>query len=174
MSRVGWLMVVIIAVAVFGAIGLEGYWSLSRRRRTRSQEREWSLTLDDIRTTLQSQERQDVIRDVLLRNSSRRALLDQVCRVTADSLHAPAAVITVVEYEGQRWLAYYGADWCSEETRAGLSQPLETSYCQYVVTTGESLSVTDSFKDPRLAHNDPQTRSMVRAYLGAPVFSDER
>lgn len=173
MSLLGWLALALICLAAVLAVGTECYWAWSRRKRSREQEREWITVLDDIRTTLKSQDREEHIQDVLLRNESRKALLDQVCRVTADSLHAPAAVITVVEYEGQRWLAYYGAEWCSEETRAGLSQPLETSYCQYVVTTGQPLSVTDSFKDIRLVNNDPQTRAMVRAYLGAPVFSEE-
>ena len=165
------------AVAIIAAILLciEGYWMHDRKRRTQRQEEEWAHTMRSIRSTLSDPERQKVVHSITGSDAlvSGQALLDQVCESTATALGAPAAVITVVEHQGQRWLAYYGAEWCGPETRMGLLQPLETSYCQYVVATNDSLVIEDSFKDIRVATNAQGTREEVRAYLGAPVRTSE-
>ena len=166
---------VLPAVFVLAGVAflLETLLVRSKRREQERQNQEWERTLANIRETLDSQERQQITDDVVLRNESRKAMLDQVCKVTADLLHSAAAVITIVEHAGQRWLAYYGADWCSDETRLGLLQPLETSYCQYVVATERPLLVSDALKDLRLVNNDDETKRQIRAYLGVPVYSHE-
>lgn len=143
----------------------------SRERLAATQAQEWAQTQVSIRRALDAPGRQEAIAGAELRAESSKAYLKQVCESTATALRAPAAVITVVEHEGQKWLAYYGADWCSEDVREGLLQPLETSYCQYVVRSDETLVIVDSFKDLRVVGNDSATKRTVRAYLGAPVHT---
>lgn len=150
---------------------VEGMWVRQRKHRLATQEQEWADTQVSIRRTLRDPGRQTVLKDVRLRAISNQSQLDQVCESTATALQAPAAVITVVEHEGQRWLAYYGAEWCDDETKAGLLQPLETSYCQYVVATDHTLLIADALKDVRVRTNTDGTKKMVRAYLGAPVHT---
>lgn len=166
---------VALAVGVILACMLltEGFWARSRRLRTAEQERQWVDTQRSIRRTLNDPARTISLADIKARAVANQAQLDQVCESTANALSAPAAVITVVEHQGQRWLAYYGADWCDEDTRSGLLQPLETSYCKYVVTTDATLVITDALKDIRVRSDDGQTREMVRAYLGAPVHTTD-
>lgn len=167
---VGLLMSILIGCALVFMAACEYAWARRRKKRSEEQEDQWYQTHESIRNALaQTDRQQTVIQDVRLRAISNRALLAQVCESTATAIQAPAAVITVVEHEGQRWLAFYGADWCPEEPRSGLMMPLDTSYCQYVVTTEQPLVITDSLHDYRIARNSIATKGAVRAYLGAPV-----
>ncbi len=164
-----WIVLASIGVIL---VCLEVFWiRQSRKNLIEQQEGEWLSTRASIQATLSDPVRQQSVAEAMFRSVSNKALLDQVCESTANALSAPAAVITVVEHEGQRWLAYYGADWCSEDVRQGLLEPLETSYCQYVVVSDETLVILDSFTDIRVRTNSQDTRRTVRAYIGAPVHT---
>lgn len=168
----GIVLVGVIVVLVIMAL-VEAFWARQRRHERAQTESDWANMQENVRKHLGKPGRENVIADVRLRAVATQAKLDHICQVTATSLGAPAAVITVVEIEGQRWLAHYGAEWCDDDTRIGLIQPLSTSYCQYVVTTDHPLVVMDSLKDVRLKTNDPMTLKSVRAYIGAPVHTED-
>lgn len=155
------------AIMLFMLVGLEVFWRGKRSRLVDQQAVEWADTQRSIRDVLASQEHRAVIQDVRLRAVSNQAWLNQVCESTATALSASAAVITVVEIEGQRWLAYYGAEWCGGGL--GLVEPLDSSYCEIVVATDQTLVVADSLRDIRLRTKDDKAKQKVRAYLGAPV-----
>jgi sigma-B regulation protein RsbU (phosphoserine phosphatase) len=172
MGGIDWGRVLLVASVIACVLLItEAVWMRQRKQRTLDQEFEWANTQRSIRHALSDPSRPATLAEVKLRALSNQAHLDQVCQSTANALNAPAAVITVVEHMGQRWLAYYGADWCDDETKEGLLQPLETSYCQYVVATDHTLVISDSLRDIRVRTNAEGTKEMVRAYIGAPVHT---
>ncbi len=172
MDLTWWILLVVGVVAVL--VALEVFWLRgSRARLVQQQEAEWMATQESIRKSLSDPARQSSVAEAQIRATSNRAMLQQICESTANALSAPAAVITSVEHGGQRWLAYYGAEWCSEDVRLGFLEPLETSYCQYVVITDETLVIADSFSDIRVKSNADETRRAVRAYIGAPIHTQE-
>lgn len=174
-AGLNWVIVGPMVALLLGVMLLtEATWVWDRRLRRSQNDATWAATVKTIKSTLASPERQQVVEDARLSAILNQARLEQLCAATATALQAPAALVTVVEHEGQRWLAYYGADWCSPHTRVGLLEPLDTSYCQYVVGTRKTLVIEDSMKDRRIntAHPDA-VKSQVRAYLGAPVYSGD-
>jgi GAF domain-containing protein len=159
-------------VLLVGAVVLIERWIQKSRRLDSAQETaEWQRVAARIHEELGRPDRMMLIREVEERAQASKESLTHLCRVTATAMDAPAAVVTVVEYEGQRWLAFYGADWIENDSRAGLLAPLETSYCQYVVATNQTLSIQDARKDPRVATAPDDTKDSIRAYLGHPVLS---
>jgi len=169
----GWVIVWILVVFAILAALTEVYFKRSKQRERDRMDREWRATEAQIRSSLNSMDRRSLIADVRARASQHHDYLNQICLYTATALNAPAAVITVVEHEGQRWLAYHGADWCGEESRSGAILPLETSYCKYVVVTDQPLVIADSLKDIRVRTADGLTKEEVRAYIGAPVHAED-
>jgi GAF domain-containing protein len=163
----------ILAVFAVLCVITEIYLKRRKQREQTDQDRQWRQTESQIRDSLDSIDRRSVIADVRGRASENKAALQHICQATATALGAPAAVITVVEIEGQRWLAYYGADWCGEDVQAGVMTPLQTSYCKYVVATDQPLVIADSLTDIRVRTADGETKRNVRAYIGAPVHSAE-
>lgn len=165
-----------LTVAIVGIVltmlATEFVWHQRKVQARDSMLREWDTTEASIKRVLTQPGRQDLIRDVVLRARAQQAQLDHLCQATASALNAPAAVITVVEIDGQRWLAHYGADWCRDDMKFGLIAPLGTSYCKYVVTSDTTLIITNSLKDIRIqTSTDTKTRSAVQAYIGAPVHT---
>lgn len=166
------------ALALLAAIAVvllvvEVIWHRRKKAERERQDAQWRATEASIRQELADPARQGVLKDVRLRAASNQAHLAHLCRTTATALGAPAAVITVVEHQGQRWLAYYGADWCNEDIRSGLIAPLETSYCQYVVATNQPLVIADALSDIRVRTATDATKVAVRAYIGAPVHTED-
>lgn len=169
MTLGGVVAAVVFVLAV--VVTCEIVWFWHRRRLRLIQDAQWRAVETDIRERLADPHRQEVIEDVRLRALSNQAQLSQLCQATATTLRAPAAVITVVEFEGQRWLAFYGAEWCDPSGPSGNLQPLDSSYCQYVVAHDQPLVITDSLKDIRVRTTRSEVLSEVRAYLGAPVHT---
>lgn len=167
----GLWVALIVGVVVIALSGIIAECVIQSRRRDRHEQMDaqWRATENEIRTVLADPRRQQVIEDAKLRAVSNQAQLNQLCMATATALMAPAAVITVVEHEGQRWLAVYGAEWCG--VQIGQMQDLDSSYCKYVVATDEPLVITDALKDIRVRTSAVSTLQEVRAYLGAPVHA---
>lgn len=160
-----------LVLVVLVVVGVEVTWKHRRAAEHERQDQQWRDTEQAIRANLADPDRQSLIEDVRLRALSNQASLEHICQATATALGAPAAVITVVEIEGQRWLAYYGADWCGDDIRDGSPAPLETSYCQYVVANDQPLVIADSLNDVRVRTATDQTKHDVRAYIGSPVHA---
>lgn len=160
-----------IGLTIIAVAGIVAEWAISSRRKRNQAEMDaqWRDTEDAIRSTLSDSERQLLVEDVRLRALSNQSQLNQLCQATATALRAPAAVITLVEHEGQRWLAVYGAEWCGMQV--GQMQSLDASYCKYVVATDAPLVITDSLKDIRVRTVKSASLREVRAYLGAPVHA---
>jgi PAS domain S-box-containing protein len=91
--------------------------------------------------------------------------LDRLCRLGATILRAPMTNITLVERDRQVVLSHYGIPepWASQRTT-----PLESSFCQHVVRSGEPLVIEDARKNPLVSHSSLIRDWGVVAYAGLP------
>lgn len=93
-----------------------------------------------------------------------RSVLDRLTRLLAHGLNAPAAQINLITAEQEVPVSGVGT------TR---SIPVEHSFCQHVVTTGEPLVAADVRIHPLLKEIAPLNPSRAVAYVAAPlVLSD--
>lgn len=137
-------------------------------------ERQWQQTLTNIDAALSTPEARMTAARVKERSAARAASLHQLCITVSSSLQAPAAVVSVLEEVGECWLAMSGGEWLDQEHfGVGLVIPLEQSYSRHVVASGAALAIRDATHDLRLGRCDEHIRHTLRAYLGAPVLSEE-
>lgn len=88
---------------------------------------------------------------------------DRLAALAATLLEAPFAFVTVVDGARSFWKSAVGVE-------PGVRQnPVEESFCQYVVGSGRELVVSDAANDPRTRAN-PSVRAMgVAAWAGFPL-----
>jgi GAF domain-containing protein len=95
-----------------------------------------------------------------------RARLDAVAAGTADRLHAPVAMISVVLDSVQFILGQHGVPaWVIDIQ--GI--PAEWSLCAHTVLAGHPYCVTDAPTDPAHADNPMLTGNGIRSYAGVPL-----
>ena len=93
-------------------------------------------------------------------------VFEEFARVVARLLHAPYAFVTIVDDLRSFWKAAHGI---ADDTR---SNPVEESFCQYLIRSRDDLLVDDTTVDERTRDN-PSIESMgVRAWAGAPIIID--
>ena len=88
--------------------------------------------------------------------------------LAARLLHAPMAFLTLVDDERSNWLASDGVD-----RAVATSNPVEESFCQYVIADRAPLVVGDTTLDPRVRDNPSVTGMGVRAWAGFPVLDGQ-
>lgn len=92
--------------------------------------------------------------------------LDRLTRLVQRCLHAPVALVSLVESDRQVFASAQGLSepWCSlGET------PLSHSFCQHVVTRNTPLRIEDARLDPAVRDNLAVSDLGVIAYLGVPL-----
>ncbi|MFV2022751.1 PP2C family protein-serine/threonine phosphatase [Micromonospora sp. LOL_023] len=93
---------------------------------------------------------------------------DRLTRLAATLLRTPFAFVTVVDDTRSFWKSCIGVDSADPPDR---QNPVQQSFCQYVIGGDAELIVPDSRADPRTAGN-PSIESMgVAAWAGFPVRS---
>ncbi|MFN8122955.1 MAG: SpoIIE family protein phosphatase [Thermoleophilia bacterium] len=92
---------------------------------------------------------------------------DDLARLAAEVLRAPLAFVTLVDGERSFWKACVGVG-------PGLRQnPVEESFCQYVIETPAPLLVGDTRLDPVTAANPSIEAMGVLAWAGVPLMSPD-
>ncbi|MBD0320813.1 MAG: PAS domain S-box protein, partial [Gemmatimonadetes bacterium] len=91
---------------------------------------------------------------------------DRFARLAAALLHAPSAMVTVLDEGRQLFRGCVGLD---EELAAARRTPLSHSFCRYVIDSGEPLVVEDARLHPVLRHNPAVEEHGVVAYAGVPL-----
>lgn len=101
----------------------------------------------------------------------RHPRLDRLTRLASKVLSVPVVLVSLVDIDRQVFASQngLGEPWAS----AGQT-PLSHSFCQYVVTDGEPLIVSDSRKDARLTDNLAIPDLKVIAYAGYPIISGKQ
>jgi GAF domain-containing protein len=90
---------------------------------------------------------------------------DRLACLAATLVSASSAFVTVVDERRSFWKSCVGA-----ATAAGVREnPVEQSFCQYVIGTGEPLIVGDTTIDPRTRDNPSVLLMGVAAWAGYPV-----
>ncbi len=95
---------------------------------------------------------------------------DRLARLAATTLRAPFAFVTVVDEQRSFWKSCIGVDATEPAER---QNPVQESFCQYVVGSGSELVVGDAASDPRTCDN-PSIASMgIAAWAGFPLRSPD-
>jgi sigma-B regulation protein RsbU (phosphoserine phosphatase) len=93
---------------------------------------------------------------------------DRLARLAAELLGAPLAFVTIVDDRRSFWKAGIGV-----AAGSGRQHPVEDSFGQYVIGTGEPLIVGDARANPLTAKNPSIASLGVRAWAGFPVVSPD-
>lgn len=80
-------------------------------------------------------------------------------------LHAPMAFLTLVDDQRSFWLSTDGVD-----RTVATQNPVEESFCQYVIADRAPLIINDATANPRVCHNPSVSGMGVRAWAGFPVM----
>lgn len=95
-------------------------------------------------------------------------VFDRLTELAANILHVPTCLLCLVLPDRQVFASRYDAD------EPGVREtPIEYSYCQYVVASGEALVVRDAREHPLLADNPAIREYDAIAYLGYPLVGPD-
>ena len=117
-------------------------------------------------TEVYSQARLHAVRRSGLLDTGPEEPFDRLTRLAATLLSASSAFVTVVDERRSFWKSCIGV---AAEGGGARENPVEESFCQYVVGTGEPLVVGDAKADPRTRDNPSVTLMGVAAWAGYPV-----
>jgi GAF domain-containing protein len=103
-------------------------------------------------------------------NSGLRRELNELCARTAKALGMPASGVVLVLDSAQYAVGQHGVTGLMSEVSG---TPVEWSFCQYPVASGQPYAVDDATRNA--AHEDSPmvTRDGVRSYLGVPLHSPD-
>ncbi|MDQ3096304.1 MAG: GAF domain-containing protein, partial [Actinomycetota bacterium] len=106
------------------------------------------------------------VRASALADSPAEEAFDRLAGLAALLLDAPLAFGTVVDEERAWYKSGIGLP-----EGADRSGPVESSFCKYVIATGEALLVDDARADPRTCANPGIDTMGVAAWAGFPVHA---
>lgn len=101
-----------------------------------------------------------------LLDSAPEARFDRLTRLAARVLHAPIALLTLVDTERQFFKSFCGLD---EPLATERQTPLSHSFCQHVVQRAEPLIVDRAREHPVVRDNPAIAAYGVEAYAGVPL-----
>lgn len=91
---------------------------------------------------------------------------DRLAALAATLLETPLAFITVVDATRSFWKSCIGIELSGP---ADQENPIEESFCQYVIDAGQEVVVDDAATDPLTRDNPSVTKLGVRAWAGFPL-----
>lgn len=118
---------------------------------------------------LSDHERLEAVRGTGLLGSPREAEFDQLTRLAARLLNAPAAFVTVIS-DDQQYIK--SAETGADPDPTGESQPLEASFCKFAVASRQPLIVEDA-RQHELVRENRAIEAGVIAYAGVPLQTHE-
>lgn len=110
--------------------------------------------------------RLDAIRETDILSGSATESLDRLSRLAANILGAPVALVSIVEADRQVFPGLHGLGGSYGKER---QTPLSHSFCQWVVSSADSLTVEDARSHPVLRHSLAIRDLGVIAYAGIPL-----
>ncbi len=94
---------------------------------------------------------------------------DRLTRLAATILHAPIALVVLIDAERQFFKSTYGPEpWSSRRETS-----LLYSFCQHQVASGQPLVITDAHTHPLVWNNPAVSEAGVVAYVGMPLVTSE-
>jgi GAF domain-containing protein len=112
-------------------------------------------------------ERLHALRGTNLLDTPADEAFDRPARLAAKALHAPVALVSLVDEDRQFFKSCLGLPepWASRR-----ETPLTHSFCQHAIAAREPLVVEDAREHPVLRHNGAIRDLGVVAYLGIPLI----
>lgn len=114
--------------------------------------------------------RLDAVHRTGLLDTAPEAAFDRLAGLAARLLRAPLAFVTIVDERRSYWKACAGLDHLSIEDR---QNPVEESFCQYVIQTPGPFVIGDTAADPRTRDNPSVAKMGVAAWAGFPLMSPD-
>ena len=105
-----------------------------------------------------------------LLDSAPEETFDRLTRLASRLLTAPTTLVSLVTSDRQFFKSQHGLGdpWASRR-----ETPLSHSFCQWVVSSGEDVSVSDAGRNEILSRNRAVDELSVRAYAGALVSAPD-
>ncbi|MEL7232875.1 MAG: GAF domain-containing protein [Chloroflexota bacterium] len=119
---------------------------------------------------LNSSSRLEVLHKLSLIDSDEEPFFDRLTVIASRLLGSPISLVSMVGADHQFFKSSHGLP---AELQVARQNPLTYPLCQYVVTSGEPLIVTDATINPALKNNLGVTEFNVRSYLGMPLTTDD-
>lgn len=129
-----------------------------------------STTPQETRRRIDDPGRLSAVRETGLLDTPAEEPFDRLARLAATTLDAPLAFVTVVDDRRSFWKACIGVD---ARDPADRQNPVDQSFCQYVVGLDAELVVGDAAGDPRTQDNPSIAAMGVAAWAGFPLRSPE-
>ena len=126
--------------------------------------------MSDVLVAVVDPERLAALRRLVLLDTGPTDAFDRLVRLTARTLQAPIALLTLVDVDRQYFKASYGLP---EPLASARETPLSASICQYAVALGAPLVVCDSRVEHWLDDNLAVSEFGVRAYAGVPLVTED-
>ena len=126
--------------------------------------------MNPVPLSLNDPARLHALRNLKLLDSDAEESFDRLTRLVRQFLHVPVALVSLVDDRRQFFKAAAGLGGWAGEAR---ETPLTHSFCQHVVTSGQSLVVADARVDKVLCTNLAVPDLGVIAYLGFPIRSPD-
>ncbi len=122
-------------------------------------------------TRVHDSERLAAVRRTGLLDSGPDPAFDRLAGLAARLLDAPSAFITVVDEHRSYWKACIGS--ASAQVDGPRENPVDESFCQYVIEDPVPFIVGDTCADPRTRDNASVTALGVAAWAGFPLMSPD-
>ena len=119
-------------------------------------------------TIIGSPARLAALRQLGLLDTPARPAFDRLTSLAARVLHAPIALVSLVDEERQFFTSAVGLD---EPWATRRETPLSHSFCQYVVESGEPLIIADAREHPLYHDNLAISEMGFVAYAGMPLIT---
>ena len=122
---------------------------------------------DPVALAVKDPTRLRALRDTGLLDSEPDERFDVLARVAARVLHAPVALVSLIDEDRQFFKACFGI---AEPWATQRQTPLSHSFCQHAVAAKRPLLVNDARVDPKLSDNLAIQDLNVVAYAGIPLI----
>ena len=120
------------------------------------------------RPPLRDPARLAAVRRTALRESPPLAAFDRLTRLATTILHAPVALVTLVDAERQVFVSCVGLP---EPWASARETPLSHSFCQHTLASAEPLIIADAREHPLVRDNLAIPDLGVVAYAGIPLIT---
>ncbi len=93
--------------------------------------------------------------------------LDRFTQLAARMLNAPVSLITLIDKDQQLYASQVGLAPPGTQIRA---DPLEASFCQFAVTSRQTLRIDDAANHPLVSANPSLDALNAKSYVGIPLL----
>lgn len=128
------------------------------------------VVIEAASAVLRDPARLDALSRTRLLDSPVEKSYDRVTHLATQLLDVPVALVSLVDHDRQFFKSHHGLGepWATQR-----QTPLSHSFCQWVVSSGESLAVASAQSDEVLRHNRAVDELHVTAYAGALLAAPE-